>query len=435
MNEVAPRRVWGLAVLLLAANTFSFIDRTLLTLLVAPIRADLGVSDTVISLLHGLAFASLYAVMGLPLGQWADRGDRPRLMAAGVALWSGMTVASGAAGSVTALAIARAGVAVGEASLSPAAVSLLAERMPRRLVARAIALFQSGIFLGSAAALMVGGGLLRWLEGVNPASLGPLAGVAPWRVVFFAVGAPGLIIAAFLLLVREPRRGSPGVGDRPAHVPLRDTLAYVSARRGAYGWHVMAFTAITVLAYGAMAWMPTTLVRTFGVSTADAGVWLGAILMVAAPLGVIASGALVDSQLQRGRGDGPIRVALGGLTLLALAIPAYALAPNLGMALAVYVPLAFALGFPYGIASGALALITPPHLRGQVTALYLLISNLIGLSLGPLLVALMTDRAFHQDAAVRYSLAWLPILTVPIAAVALVRARAPYAQAWREASR
>ncbi|MCC7054362.1 MAG: MFS transporter [Gemmatimonadaceae bacterium] len=421
---------WPLAALLMLANTFSFIDRTLLTLLVAPIRAELGISDTVISLLHGLTFATLYAVMGLPLGRWADRGDRPTLMAGGVALWSGMTVASGLAASVGGLAVARAGVAVGEASLAPAAVSLLAERMPQRLVARAIALFQSGIFIGSASALFIGGALLRALDGMDRSVLGPLAGFSPWRLVFMAVGAPGVLIALMLLRVHEPRRTTTRA-DAPPAPSLQETFAFILAHRRLYGWHVLAFTAITVLAYGAMAWMPSVLVRSHGVTTATAGLWLGGVLMIAAPAGVMASGALVDRALARGEGDGPIRVALAGVALLGVAVPVFALAPTFATAIAADLPLAFGLGFPYGIASGSLALVTPVHLRGQVIALYLLVSNLIGLSCGPLLIALCTDHLFHQDAAVRYSLALLPLLTVPLAMVALRHARAPFADAWR----
>ncbi len=433
MSATSTHRVWGLALLLLAANTLSFIDRTLLTLLVAPIRADLGISDTVISLLHGLSFAALYAVMGLPLGRWADRGDRPRLMAGGVGLWSLMTLASGAATSVGLLAAARAGVAVGEASLSPAAVSLLAERMPRAIVGRAIALFQSGIFLGSALALMAGGSLLRWFEAVAPSSLGAFAGYAPWRLVFFAAGAPGLLVALLLIFVREPRRAQAAA---PQHEPpsFRALREQIRRHRDAYVWHLVAFTAITVLAYGALAWVPTMLIRVHHIRTAEAGLWLGGILLIAGPLGVMASGTLVDRYLARGVADAPLRVGAGGLVLLAGAIPAYAFAPSVPVALLSFVPLAFGLGFPYGIASGALALITPPSLRGQISALYLMISNLIGMTFGPLLVALLTDRVFHDDLAVRYSLALLPVVTVPIAAVALFRCRAPFAAAWREAS-
>jgi MFS family permease len=433
----AERSAWGLAVLLLVANTFSFIDRTLLTLLVAPIRAELGVSDTVISLLHGLSFAALYAVMGLPLGRWADRGDRPRLMASGVALWSGMTAASGAAGSVLTLAVARAGVAIGEAALAPAAVSLLAERLPRHRVARGIAVFQSGIFLGSAAALAVGGGVLRWLEHADRSGLGPFATMSPWRVVFWMVGTPGLLVALALWFVREPRRDGNREGHRaadrtaPSPLPLRALLAALQTHRAAYVAHLVAFTAITMLAYGVMAWMPTVLVRRHGIPTASAGLWLGSLLLVAGPLGVVASGALVDAGLAREDGEAPLRAARQGALLLGASVVAYALAPSLGLALACFVPLAFALGFPYGIASGALALITPAPLRGQVTALYLLISNLLGLSLGPLLVALATDHLFHRDSAVHLSLALLPMLLVPIAVGALTRGAAPFAAAWR----
>ncbi len=427
---VLPRAPWSLAILLMLANTLSFIDRTLLTLLVAPIRADLGVSDTIISLLHGITFAALYAVLGLPLGRWADRGDRPRLMAGGVALWSGMTAASGLASTVAGLAVARAGVAVGEAALAPAAVSLLSDRMPRGMVARAIAIFQSGIFVGSAAALFIGGALLRTLEHADRSAFGLLSSYAPWRLVFLIVGAPGVLLAVLLLFVSEPRRGV-ATAHRPPAVSLGETLRFLHDNRHVYGWHVIGFTAITMLAYGAMAWMPSVLVRTHGVSTATAGLALGAVLLVAAPLGVMVSGALVDRALAQGRGDGPMRVALGGVALLALAVPAFALAPSFTAAIIADVPLAFGLGFPYGIASGALALITPVHFRGQVVAIYLLVSNLIGLSTGPLLIALGTDHLFHRDAAVRYSLALLPLLTVPIAAIALQRARAPFAEAWR----
>lgn len=425
------RSAWPLALLLMLANTASFVDRTLLTLLVAPIRAELGISDTVISLLHGLAFAALYAVLGLPLGRWADQRDRPRLMGGGIALWSAMTMASGLATSAGVLAVARAGVAVGEASLAPAAVSLLSDRMPRRLLARALALFQSGIFVGSAAALFVGGALLRWLEHADRTSWAVLRTIAPWRMVFLLVGAPGLLLALLMLCVHEPRRRTrvPFV-ERAGQASWRETFQFLRGHAALYGWHAVAFTAITVLAYGALAWMPTVLVRTHGITTAAAGLSLGAVLLVAAPAGVLAAGLLVDRALAAGRGDAPVRVAGIGLTLLVLAVPLFALAPTHALALVADVPLAFGLGFPYGIASASLALVTPPHLRGQVTAAYLLVSNLVGLTCGPLLVALATDHVFHRDAAVRYSLALLPLVTLPVAALALSRLRAPFAAQW-----
>jgi MFS family permease len=415
---------WGLAFLLFAANVLSFVDRMVLTLLVQPIQADLGIGDTAISLLHGLAFAVFYALLGLPLGWLADRGDRPRLMAGGVALWSGMTAACGLAVSYGWMFVARMGVAVGEAVLSPAAVSILSERFPKALLARAIGVFQSGIFVGSALALLAGGWLLGALEGLDAETL-PLS---PWRIVFLAIGVPGLLVAVALLFVAEPRRTARAqAGPGQDRGSLTEAFAWIARRPRLYGGHFAAFTAITVMAYGALSWTPTALVRGFGLSPAEAGLHLGLILLIAGPAGVYGSGWLIDRLLASGRKDGPIVAALWGVGLFTLALPAYALAPSLGLALAAAAVLAFAQSYPYGIASASLALVTPVRLRGQVTAIYLMISNLVGLTLGPLIVALLTEQVFGRPEALRYSLALLPLFAAPVAFLALWFSRRAYA--------
>jgi MFS family permease len=425
----ASGAAWRLAVLLFVANTLSFVDRQILTLLVKPIRADLHITDTQIALLQGLAFASFYALLGLPLGRWADRGDRPRLIAAGIALWSVMTAASGLARDFGHLFLARMGVAVGEAALAPAAVSLLSDRFPRERVGGAIGLFQSGIFVGSALALLAGGALLAALGATAHV---PVLGELPsWRVVFLAVGAPGLLVAVIMLMVQEPRRAASS-SRATTPLPLAEALRWLWQRRALYGPHIAAFTAITILAYGALSWAPTVLVRVHGLTPAQAGLRLGAMMLVMGPLGVIGSGVLIDRLLRRGIGDGPVRVALIGVGLFTVSVPAFALAPDLASATIAALFLSFAQSFPYGIATAALALVTPPHMRGQVTALYLLVSNLVGLTLGPLLVALGTDYLFGSDQAVGRSLALLPVLTMPVALAALLALRAPYARAVRE---
>ncbi|MBK7907589.1 MAG: MFS transporter [Gemmatimonadetes bacterium] len=421
---------WGLALLLFAANCLSFVDRQVLTLLVKPMRADLGISDVQMSLLQGLAFASLYAVLGLPLGRLADRTHRPRLMAAGIALWSTMTIASAFAGSYALLFLARMGVAVGEAALAPAAVSLLADRFPRSRAGRAIGLFQAGIFAGSALALLAGGWLLAAFDAGDLAWVRALGITAGWRAVLLVVGAPGWLVAALLLLADEPRRTS---APAAAQLPLVASLRWMWARRDIYGGVIVAFTAVTVLAYGSLAWAPTVLVRVHGIASADAGVRLGLGMLIAGPLGVLGAGWLVDRLASRGRSDAPIVAAIGGVLAFAVVVPAFALAPSLAIATATAVALALVQGYPYGIASTSLAMVTPPEMRGQVVAFYLLVSNLLGLSLGPLLVALGTERIFHDDAAVGWSLALLPLLTAPLALAGLQRARAAYARAWREA--
>jgi len=412
---------WGLALLLLAANSLSFVDRMLLTLMVDPIRAELGISDTAISLLHGLAFASFYALAG----RLADTWHRPRLMALGIALWSGMTTACGFAANFAVMFAARTGVAVGEAALSPAAISLLSERFPKTMAARAIAVFQSGIFVGTALAMLCGGLLLSWFEN-NPLG-GPFASLSPWRMVFIAVGAPGLILALALLFVREPRTAASM--EKSESISLKTTITHVLSNARLYGGHFLAFTAITILAYGSISWMASVLVRVHEVTTPDAGLLLGVALLIAGPLGVLSSGFLVDAFAKRGAASGPMTAALASVALLAVAVPAYALAPNLETARVAAFGLAFAQSFPYGVASASLAAIAPPALRGQLIALYLMISNLVGLTLGPLLVALMTDNYFRDDNAVGQSLALLPLLTTPLAIAGVALCWGPYRRA------
>lgn len=423
---------WPLAIVLFLANSLSFVDRQVLTLLVKPMRAELGITDVQVSLLQGLAFASLYAVLGLPLGRLADRTHRPRLMAAGIALWSSMTVASALASDYTHLFLARMGVAVGEAALAPAAVSLLADRFPRSRVGRAIGLFQAGIFVGSALALLAGGWLLSAFDAGGLSWLREMGITKGWRGVLLVVGAPGWLIALLLLFVHEPRRGAAALAR--TQLTVGQSLAWVWSRRDVYSGVIVAFTAITVLAYGSLAWAPSVLVRVHALSSAAAGIRLGVIMLVAGPLGVVGAGWLVDRLAARGRADAPIVAAMAGVIVFALVVPLFALAPTLTLATLAAVALAVAQAYPYGIASTSLAMVTPPEMRGQVVALYLLISNLLGLSLGPLLVALGTERVFHDDLAVGRSLALLPLLTMPFALAGLLAARSAYARCWRAAN-
>ncbi len=295
-------------------------------------------------------------------------------------------------------------------------------------MARAIAVFQSGIFIGTALAMLGGGMLLRWFERHPPG--GVLEAIAPWRLVFAAVCLPGLVIGAALLLVDEPRRrlGSEG----RASTPITAALRHVAAHARLYGGHFLAFTAITILAYGSLSWTASVLVRVHHLPTADAGLLLGVALLTAGPLGVMCSGMLADRFAKRGVASGPMLTAAISVLLLAVATPAFALSPSLSEARPAAFLLAFAQSFPYGIASASLAVVTPARLRGQIVALYLMVSNLFGLTLGPLAVALLTDHWFREDAAVGQSLALLPWLTTPLAMAGLAICWEPYRRAWVE---
>ena len=293
---------------LVAATVLSYVDRTILSLLVTPIRAHLRIDDLQMGLLMGPTFAVFFALMGAPLGWAADRFDRLRLAAVGVALWSLATALSGLSHEYWQLLLARVGVAVGEAVLLPTATSLVTDSFAAHVRTRRVGVLGMAIYWGSAAALLVGGLLIAGvtrLAGVH----GSLAGLRPWQVVLMSVAAPGLLVAGLLLALPEPPRRSIGRaaafhGSLPS-ILLERALLYV------------AFGLMAVVGYSVTAWAPTHLVRAFGWSAAQAGVGLGAGLLLAATLAIWIATSAADRLAARGRADAKYMVALG-CTCLAL---------------------------------------------------------------------------------------------------------------------
>ena len=168
----SPASVHAALALLTAAYVLSYVDRTIIALMVGPIRADLGLTDTQFSLLGGLAFAVFYSTLGVPFGWWADRGNRPRIVALGVFFWSVMTMLCGFARSFTGLFLMRVGVGVGEAALSPSAYSLIAETYPPNRVGRALSIYGTGIYLGVGLSFVLGGVLVDRLSALPPIEIG-----------------------------------------------------------------------------------------------------------------------------------------------------------------------------------------------------------------------------------------------------------------------
>src|SRR6202140_4385024 len=196
---------WAVVAILIATAVLSYTDRQVLTLLVDPIRGGLGISDTQISLLLGTAFAVGYGIAGIPLGYLADRTSRRNPIFAGVSVWSLGTVGCGFSHNFTELFASRIVVGLGEAALSPAAISLISDYFPPARRGTAVGFFLSGIAMGSGAAILIGGGVLHAIESGALAAT-PLASEAPWRLVVLVIGGPGLLWALAILLIREPVR-------------------------------------------------------------------------------------------------------------------------------------------------------------------------------------------------------------------------------------
>ena len=432
----SERYGWFLVLALLGAYTFSFVDRQILTLMVDPIRRTFGISDSQFSLLHGLAFALLYTLLGLPFGRLVDHSSRRVVIAAGVFSWSLMTVACGLARSFPQLFLARVGVGVGEATLSPAAYSLLSDCFAPHRRARPLSVYALGISVGAGLAY-IGGGMVVDFVSTAGARYPFMSSVAPWQAVFIVLGLPGMLFAILFTMLREPPRRN--LDPTATHSPaVADLQSFLHRNRATFITLFLGLALMTALSHGVFAWVPTYFIRHFGWSPGRFGVTFGVLALSLGSAGIASGGWLAEWFEHRGRSDGTLRVATLGSSLcvpLALVAP---FAPTPAVAVLSFGLTQFFLMMPWGVAGAAIQAITPNQYRGQLTAIYLFTINLIGLGLGPTVVALYTDRVFHSDAAVGWSLA-ATVLTFGPAGCALLwlglspfRRSAAKANAWRD---
>lgn len=390
---------WTLTVLTLA-YVVSFLDRIVIHLLVEPLRRDLGLTDVQISLLMGLSFAAFYTLCGLPLGWLADRCDRRRLIAAGVAVWSAATVACGLVRGYGGLFVARLAVGAGEAALTPAAHSRLADLYPRERLGRAMAVYALGIYIGSGLALLLGALAIRLADQRSTWTLPWVGDVFPWQMVFVFVGLPGLLVALAVLALREPPRRS-----AQAPLPWRQSLNWLQRDRAFLSRYLGGVGLLSLVAYASAAWVPTAFVRSFGWSAVEAALVLGGMTTVFSVAGCIAGGVWSDRLARVGGPQARLRVGSAAGVALSASVVALALAPTATLAAAALAPLCFAMAMPFGAASAALAERVPDRLRAQASALSLLAISVVGIGLGPTAVALLTEHVLGDPQALRQAIA------------------------------
>jgi MFS family permease len=401
------RYAWYVVGVLTLANVSGFLDRQVLSLLVPAIEHDLGISDTQMSYLIGLSFSVFYTVLGLPIAWWADRANRRTILVTGVALWSVMTMLSGAVRSYRRLLLTRIGVGVGEATLNAPSVSLIADYFSGGRVGLAMSVWTLGTFLGSGLAYFIGG----WVVGAVSAAGGmrlPLIGaLRPWQAVFVLVGAPGIIIAFLMATVRDPRaRGGAAAG--PAGGP--SLARYVRANLRTFGSLGLGFALSAAVNFGIAAWLATFLIRTYGWSPARAGVVQGILTMTVGVGGTLAGGRAAVALVRRGHTDAPLRIGVIGAVGMLVSATAYTLMPDAPLAVAWLVVVNFFAAFPWGPAAAAAAEISPPAIRTQGAALYFFILSLVSGTLGPTAVAFFTDTVFRNPMALRYALALVNVI-------------------------
>lgn len=403
--------VWLLIVLTLL-NVASTIDRQILALMVDDVKAALAISDFEISLLQGITFAAFYTLFGLPFGWAADRFPRHRVIFIGVTLWSIAASACGLARHFWQLLLARIGVGIGEAALSPAAFSLISDSFPKGRLALALSIYSTGAAVGSALALAIGGVLV----GILPSggfTLPLLGQLARWQIIYLITGLPCLLIGWLIFTtVRPARRGKVGAAAKG-----RGAARFMAQRWRFFGPHFLGFGLYSLCGYGIMIWTPAYMNRVFGWDMLIVGP-LTALMMLTGVFGGSLLGAIADRWFSRGTNDAHMRL----YSIAALIQPVIVL-----IAISVNNPYAFlALYGCYhvmssftGVATAAFHLVTPNEYRGQVSASFLLAFNMLGLGLGPSVVAALTTFLFADPKMVGWSIVATFLIFMPIASLLL----------------
>jgi predicted MFS family arabinose efflux permease len=373
-----------LAILVLV-NTFNFVDRNIVSVLLNQIKADFSATDEQMGLLTGAVFMVVHSVMGIPFARWADRGSRRTVVAIGLTVWSAMTALSGFARSFTMLVFLRMGVGIGEASGAPASHSMISDAFPPERRARALAIYGLGVYLG----IMFG----YLAAGFVGQALG-------WRLTFVVLGAPGLLLALVVrFTVPEPRRSS----DTGAHT-LGEVLKFLMGQRS-YVLLLFAASFHAASAYSVAIWSPTVLIRVHGYSLGEVGTALGLLTGIVGGAGGLLGGIWADRLSKVDRRWYARLTALAAFASVPGAA-GFALAGNAPVALLCFAPLIFATGIYTGPIYAMNQFLAKPRMRAMSVAIHLFVVSIMGGGVGPWLVGRLSDTfaADYGNEAIRYAL-------------------------------
>lgn len=410
-NYPSPRVAWYTIFILSLANISSFIDRQILSVLVKPIKRDFHLSDTEMSLLMGLSFAIFYTFFGILIGRLADTTNRRNIIIAGISLWSVMTSMCTGVVNYGQFFLARMGVGVGEATLAPSAYSMIADMFPKKRLATAMSIYSLGVFFGSGLAILIGAVIVSKLPTEGMVTMPVFGEIFPWQLIFLYIGLPGLVISLLLLTIKEPQRlnALTQADGNTAKLSLGESLAIVFKHPKAYLLICFSTSAGALVNYGSNAWIPTFMARTYGWPEAKASFFYGIVLVSASISGVLFGGWYADRLTKKGVTDGRLRVGLlaGIFALCACWLP---LVPKGEWALAlIFIP-SFSLAAPFGATTASIQEIMPNQVRALASSIFSFIINLIGIGLGPTVVAFFTDYIFQDENMIRYSLMMLYII-------------------------
>ena len=428
---------WYATVVLAFLYWLSILDRFIISLLVGPIKQDVGLTDVQFGMLQGIGFVGSFTLFGLVFGALTDRFNRRNLIYVGVAIWSLATAACGFAQNFLHLLLARIGVGVGEASLNPTASSMIADLFPREKLTTAMAIYAIGATVGSGTALIIGGAIVEFVSHLDRIVL-PLVGeIRPWQAVFFIIGLPGTLLALSIFTVPEPVRRGPRAQSKGGFGrSFIELFKFMRGHPRFFALHYLGFTLAAAVTTGGVSWYPEYLSRTFGWTPGQIGTTLGTALMIAGIVAKLTAGRIVDTMFQRGFRDAQLRwygICLLVSTPIGLFATLNGTAWTFVIAIAIFMTL---IGAFQACSFAALNLITPNDMRGTGIAVFTTFSGLVGGGAGPVLIA--TAAGFGGESSIGVGLAVMIAVCCPLGALCLLMGlksmRAAMADADRSAS-
>ncbi|MFT4567017.1 MAG: putative MFS family arabinose efflux permease [Saprospiraceae bacterium] len=367
---------WLVLGLLTLVYTFNFIDRQILVILSEPIKAELGLTDTQLGLLTGLAFAALYVILGIPIARFADNSNRKNIVAASLAAWSGMTALSGSVTSFFQLFLARVGVGIGEAGASPPAHAIISDYFPPKKRATALSIYSTGIYFGILLGYVIGGVIAK--------NYG-------WRVAFYSIGIPGVLFALIIyFVIKEPIKGqSDPAGEVVETPPLREVISNLLSKKTF--WFVALGSGFNAFGtYGVGNFLPSFLIRVHEVDIATAGFALGGAMGIGGMLGTFFGGYYADKlQHKDKRWYMWIAVIGGGLNIVPAMLLFFTGNAELAM-VTVFFTSTFS-AFYLGPSIAVCHSLVNAKMRAFTSSIFFFILNLIGLGMGPLTIGLLSD--------------------------------------------
>jgi MFS family permease len=416
------RTAWYATIVLSILIWLSVLDRFIISLLVGPIKHDLGISDVQFGVLNGFAFTVTYAVFGVALGFLTDRYHRRWIIFAGVSFWSMATAACGLAHVYWQLLLARIGVGAGEATLGPCASSLLTDLWPRERLTTAMSVFHVGTSIGAGMAYIIGGQIVQLVSHTPILTLPLIGAMRSWQVVFLIVGIPGALLSLIVFTFEEPvRRGfrSAQQAKRSFFASNREMWAFVKTRPRFFLCHYLGFAFASAVLVGNGAWYAPHLARNFGWNPSKIGLTVGLMTSLPSIIGMLTAGRMSDWLFRRGHRDAQLRW-YAACALIATPLGVIAMTSSNPW---VYIGFTFLTimlicGMP-SCAMTALNLVTPNELRGTGIAFFNMTAGIFGAGSGPVLIAAVSDYIFHDEKAIGRAMAVVIAVCLPLAALFL----------------